>query len=196
MANLTETETYEAGIYQLETSDKLMGGAEGISNRQARQLANRTSWLKANGLTASSGTFTGTLHMNSDPTLTATETNVTAEETGSYVRVGDMVWITLGGTITQYSNHVLWYITGLPFPASQKSIFAVGDARGVKFRWATSSIDPGRLFGVVDVGSTRIDLRSTRYDIGLWMSHWGTTGRSSAVKKYEISGWYPTSAGA
>lgn len=196
MANLTETETYEAGIYQLETSDKLMGGAEGISNRQARQLANRTSWLKANGLAASSGTFTGTLHMNSDPTITTAETNVTAEETGSYVRVGDMVWITLEGTITQYSNHALWHITGLPFPASQKSIFSVGDARGVQFRWSTSAWAPGRLFASVDVGSTRLDLRSTRYELGLWMSHWGTSGRANLVKRYEISGWYPTSAGA
>lgn len=196
MANLSETETYEAGIYQLETSDKLMGGAEGISNRQARQLANRTAWLKANGLAASSGTFAATLHMNSNPTLTTAETNVTAEATGSYVRVGDMVWITLEDTITQYSSHALWFITGLPFAAAQKSIFAVGDARGVKFRWDTSSIDPGRLFASVDVGSTRLDLRSTRYDLGLWMSHWGTTRRTDVPIRYEISGWYPTSAGA
>lgn len=47
MANLPETPDYTAGIYQLETSDPVLGGAGGIANRQAEQLANRTSWLKA-----------------------------------------------------------------------------------------------------------------------------------------------------
>ena len=46
MANLSETATYEAGIYQIKTTDPVEGGVEGISNRQARQLANRTTWLK------------------------------------------------------------------------------------------------------------------------------------------------------
>ena len=46
MANLQETAQWEAGIYQLETSDPVMGGADGIDNRQAKQLGNRTLWLK------------------------------------------------------------------------------------------------------------------------------------------------------
>lgn len=46
MANLQETPTWEAGIYQLETSDPMMGGENGIDNRAPRQLANRTLWLK------------------------------------------------------------------------------------------------------------------------------------------------------
>ena len=33
MANLTETNRWEAGIYQLETSDPVMGGPNGIDNR-------------------------------------------------------------------------------------------------------------------------------------------------------------------
>ena len=47
MANLSETGTYEAGIYQLKTTDPVEGGVDGVSNRQARQLANRTAWLKS-----------------------------------------------------------------------------------------------------------------------------------------------------
>ncbi|MEH7988258.1 hypothetical protein V3394_18305 [Pseudomonas aeruginosa] len=47
MANVPETPDYPAGIYQLETSDPVLGGAGGIANRQAEQLANRTAWLKA-----------------------------------------------------------------------------------------------------------------------------------------------------
>ena len=46
MANLIETNRWEAGIYQLETSDPVMGGPNGIDNRAPRELANRTLWLK------------------------------------------------------------------------------------------------------------------------------------------------------
>lgn len=46
MANLQETPIWESGIYQLETSDPVMGGENGIDNRAPRQLANRTLWLK------------------------------------------------------------------------------------------------------------------------------------------------------
>jgi len=45
MANVTETSTWEDGIYQLETTDPVEGGAGGISNTQATQLGNRTKWL-------------------------------------------------------------------------------------------------------------------------------------------------------
>lgn len=47
MANLVETPLWEDGVYQIETSDPVLGGPEGISNRQAKQLANRTMYLKA-----------------------------------------------------------------------------------------------------------------------------------------------------
>lgn len=47
MAYLPEENTYEAGIYQLELTDKVMGGANGISNLQGKQLANRTKYLKS-----------------------------------------------------------------------------------------------------------------------------------------------------
>lgn len=53
MAFLTETSTYEAGIYQLETSDVVEGGAAGVSNTPLKHLANRTKWLNENKLTKS-----------------------------------------------------------------------------------------------------------------------------------------------
>jgi len=48
MADLIETITYEAGIYQLERTDLVDAGVngDGVANRQASQLANRTAWLK------------------------------------------------------------------------------------------------------------------------------------------------------
>ena len=46
MANIKEEKTWEEGIYQLEVTDPVVGGIDGISNKQAKQLANRTSYLK------------------------------------------------------------------------------------------------------------------------------------------------------
>lgn len=46
MANLPETPVWDAGIYQLETTDVVEGGETGIDNVQAKALANRTQYLK------------------------------------------------------------------------------------------------------------------------------------------------------
>ncbi|UYA61176.1 Phage tail fiber protein [Pectobacterium sp. F1-1] len=46
MANLSEQKSWIDGIYQLETSDPVVAGPGGISNRQAEQLASRTAYLK------------------------------------------------------------------------------------------------------------------------------------------------------
>ena len=46
MANLPETPQWEEGVYQIEVSDPVLGGPDGISNRQAKQLASRTLYLK------------------------------------------------------------------------------------------------------------------------------------------------------
>lgn len=45
MSNLTEVSQWEAGIYQIETTDPVLGGPTGISNTQPKQLANRTLYL-------------------------------------------------------------------------------------------------------------------------------------------------------
>lgn len=46
MADLPESPDWAPGVYQLETSDPVLGGPEGITNLPAKQLANRTSWLR------------------------------------------------------------------------------------------------------------------------------------------------------
>ncbi|WP_297916164.1 phage tail protein [uncultured Campylobacter sp.] len=46
MANIKEEKTWEEGIYQLEVTDPVVGGIDGISNKQAKQLANRTGYLR------------------------------------------------------------------------------------------------------------------------------------------------------
>lgn len=46
MANLPESAVWEIGIYQIEVTDPVIGGVDGISNSQGKQLANRTAYLK------------------------------------------------------------------------------------------------------------------------------------------------------
>ncbi|HHR4769111.1 TPA: tail fiber protein [Salmonella enterica] len=46
MGKLTELEQWEEDVYQIETSDPVLGGPDGITNKPAKQLANRTRWLK------------------------------------------------------------------------------------------------------------------------------------------------------
>lgn len=45
MANLSEIDEFTGGIYQLEITDQVEGGALGIANFQAKSLANRTRYL-------------------------------------------------------------------------------------------------------------------------------------------------------
>lgn len=47
MANLSEQSIWETGVYQIEENDPVHGGANGITNRPTKQLANRTVWLKS-----------------------------------------------------------------------------------------------------------------------------------------------------
>lgn len=46
MANLVESNTYDAGVYQIEITDPVLGGPAGLANAPLKNLANRTKWLK------------------------------------------------------------------------------------------------------------------------------------------------------
>lgn len=46
MSNVTESAAWSAGIYQLETTDPITGGPDGIDNVPHKNLANRTLYLK------------------------------------------------------------------------------------------------------------------------------------------------------
>lgn len=46
MANVIESSQFDAGVYQIETEDPVLGGPDGIANKQAKNLANRTKYLK------------------------------------------------------------------------------------------------------------------------------------------------------
>jgi len=46
MANLPESSTFDAGVYQIELTDPVIGGPSGVSNAPLKNLANRTKYLK------------------------------------------------------------------------------------------------------------------------------------------------------
>lgn len=46
MADLPEANQWTPGVYQIETSDPVVGGPEGVTNLPIKQLSNRTVWLK------------------------------------------------------------------------------------------------------------------------------------------------------
>lgn len=59
MANLTEVSQWENVIRQIENGEAATGGADGLANVQAKQLANRTQYLKNNYLPLTGGALNG-----------------------------------------------------------------------------------------------------------------------------------------
>lgn len=98
MADLIETPGWEAGIYQLETTDPVEGGAAGVDNVQARQLANRTAYLKQLVETL------GTGKQPIDAMLTALAALVTAADKTLYFTGADAPALT---TLTAYMRTAL-----------------------------------------------------------------------------------------
>ncbi|GKQ95959.1 gp53-like domain-containing protein [Aeromonas hydrophila] len=96
MANVTETPSYDAGIYQIETTDPVLGGPNGIANAQAKGLANRTAFLKQQIDQLNSGQLT--------PNWIASQTYVQEQlqklDAKQSVRAATVANITLSGVQT------------------------------------------------------------------------------------------------
>ena len=88
MANLPEVDQWVAGIYQLETTDPVLGGPDGVDNEQAKQLANRTLYLK-NLLDALTNTVAAKAPLDSAP-LTGTPTAPTPTLGDNSTRIATM----------------------------------------------------------------------------------------------------------
>ncbi|WP_447830053.1 hypothetical protein [Aeromonas salmonicida] len=145
MANLQEVVSWDAGVYQLETSDPVLGGPGGYSNKQAQSLANRTAYLKkhvddieggttaagkANKLTtarniALSGDVTGQASFDGSANITIT---VTYKNSGVTAGTYRSVTVDAKGNITAGTNPTTLSGYGITdaVPSSQK-----GTANGV-----------------------------------------------------------------
>lgn len=96
MANLPEILQFDAGVYQIETTDPVLGGPNGLSNVPFKNLANRTAYLKKHVDDLEAGTTV--------PPGIATEAFVAAEinklDNKQSVRAATTANITLAGTQT------------------------------------------------------------------------------------------------
>ncbi|MBE3584827.1 MAG: hypothetical protein IMW94_01395 [Thermoanaerobacter sp.] len=107
MANLAETPTWEAGIYQIEETDPVQGGPNGVDNRPHIQLANRTAYLKqqhdalASEVSAARGGYA-----NLDARLDALETQTLQGESTFNS--------TAGRTITHNLGHTNYIVNIIP----------------------------------------------------------------------------------
>ena len=100
MANITEVSQWENVIRQIENGEAATGGADGLANMQAKQLANRTQWLKGNLAPIVNAAFSGTLkHGNND----LAGSGIVAKSmigTGGYIKYASGLIIQFG----HYSN--------------------------------------------------------------------------------------------
>lgn len=88
MANLKLNSKWETGIYQLETSDPVMGGEDGIDNLQAKQLGNRTEFLKGE-----IDVIKNQYAPKNNPTLTGIPTAPTAEQNVNNTQIATTAFV-------------------------------------------------------------------------------------------------------
>lgn len=104
MANLSESATYDAGVYQLETVDPVVGGAAGVSNAPLKNLANRTAYLKSrvDNLESGSTVPAGVAVLNS-PAFTGNPTAPTSAlgDADTSLATTAFVQSTVGGVLTK-----------------------------------------------------------------------------------------------
>lgn len=113
MANLKETQTWESGIYQIEKTDPVVGGEDGISNKQAKQLANRTAYLKKEVETKANKTdLTTGLNGKANSSHTHTMDNITGLQTA------------LNGKANSSHTHTMANITDLSAAMNAKANLA------------------------------------------------------------------------
>ncbi|WP_288077329.1 phage tail protein, partial [Pseudomonas sp.] len=106
MANLPETASWDAGVYQLETTDPVLGGPNGKSNLPLKNLANRTAYLKAqvDSLSASKAPLASPA-MTGAPTAptAAADTNTTQIATTEFVKTA-IASVISGGIATSVAG--------------------------------------------------------------------------------------------
>lgn len=102
MAHLPEESSFDEGVYQVELTDPVIGGPNGISNRAQRNLANRTRWLKDRLESA----LTGKADKES-PALTGAPTAPAPGDSDNSTRLATTGWVRkLVGALAAPLSHV------------------------------------------------------------------------------------------
>ena len=142
------------------------------------------------------GTWTGTLHSHSDPSNT-TGTNTTNNFTGNYTKIGRQVTVSIQCSNLQNSvaNHVLKYISGLPFTSSNSNLIhtaAIGYQRGLYWRYGTSIRTDAcsALYATILANTTNMDLGGSAFSSPF--SGWPTTHDSTSSMWLTVTMTYTT----
>lgn len=104
MANLTEVAQFDAGVYQLETTDPVQGGANGVSNAPLKNLTNRTAYLKKHIDDLESGAFIpSAVATLGSPAFTGTPTAPTQSLGNNTTRLATTAFVqgTVGGRLAK-----------------------------------------------------------------------------------------------
>ena len=113
------------------------------------------------------GLFTPTMGSHSTKTST-TGIDTSHDGVGWYVKVGRLVTVnvTFGALHTNARNHVLRYITGLPFTSysTNLSTAAIGYQRGLHFQYSTSgeTTNMHHLYGHIGNSTTQLSLNASK----------------------------------
>jgi hypothetical protein len=99
MSNISETNQWDAGVYQIEETDPVQGGPNGVDNQPHKNLANRTQYLKANlDSLASEISAARNGYANLGAKLTALETQTLQGESTFASTTGKTIAHSLGHT--------------------------------------------------------------------------------------------------
>ncbi len=138
------------------------------------------------------GTFTPTVHLHSGSC--ASDTDVTTTANGFWYRTGDLVHIDITDLPTgaTHSGHCIARVTGLPFTAAHSVAFAMGEARGIVYKYSTSVGGTATFSARMAGGQTTIETRTTRQDITS-SGFLFINGSTASIFVRGISGSYVTS---
>lgn len=141
MANLVESSTWEVGIYQLETSDPVIGGPSGVSNTQAKQLANRTKYLKDHVDAIEAGLASGSALADGTITRPKLANGVLPTSVRNCVLTGP---VTSAGAANQVTpnNSSSVVINGTPTPIRMSFAYGFDDKGQVDYveKWTADTV--------------------------------------------------------
>ncbi len=205
MGNLNETEKWEENIYQLETSDPVLGGADGISNRAPRQLANRTKWLKKKTEEAAQSLAEHVRSRNHpDATLTAkgftqlsSATNSTSETQAATPKAVKAAYDLAAGKAPVSHTHPWSQITGVP-AASLTAKGTVQLSSATDSQSETEAATPKAVKIAYDLARgkyTAQDATTTRKGIVQLSSATNSTSETQAATPKAVKAAYDLAAG-
>ena len=119
MANLTEVSQWENVIRQIENGEAATGGADGLANVQAKQLANRTQYLKKNYLPLTGGALTGNALTWNGNDLAGSAIVAKSLGANGYVKYASGLIIQWGVALCDVGSKVTKVTLPLSFPANE-----------------------------------------------------------------------------